>query len=437
MTRVLFTTMPMAGHLRPGLPMARELIAAGHEVAWYTGAKYAPLITKVGAEVFLMGPELDFDDARVDEVVEQEPGRKPGLRALKKAILDLFIAPIPAWVAEIDEVIDTFRPDVVVAEQGFMAGPIAAERRRIPRVVFNVSPLGISSVDAAPFGTGLLPSSSTLGRLRNRSLNWAIRNVVFAECQRAAEQVRERLGMPPLTGYFMDWGVEIADRYVCPSIPEFEYPRSDLPANVEFVGPMLPEGIDDFTPPPWWDDVFAARAAGRPVVLVTQGTIATDPANLITPTVEGLASSDALVIATAVGFDADEVFPAGRRPANVRLTPFVPFTELLPLVDVMVTNGGYGGVQLSLAHGVPLVVAGLTEDKMEVSARVTHFRTGVALRTDTPSPAQVRSAVDAVLATPEYRQRARELQSAYAGWSGASRAAEAIVETAGVGVPVG
>ncbi len=33
----------------------------------------------------------------------------------------------------------------------------------------------------------------------------------------------------------------------------------------------------------------------------------------------------------------------------MRLTEFLPFTELLPLVDVMVTNGGYGGVQLALA----------------------------------------------------------------------------------------
>src|SRR5688500_11072679 len=197
MTRILFPTMPMAGHLRPGLPIARQLVADGHEVAWYSGAKYAPLVAKVGARVFPMGPDVDFDDARIDDVVDHEPDRKPGLKALKRAILDLFIGPIPAWVAEIDEVIDEFRPDVIVAEQGFMAGPIAAERRGIPRVVFNVSPLGLSSLDAAPFGTGLLPSSSRLGRLRNRSLNWAIRSVVLAEAPRAAEQMRERRGPPP------------------------------------------------------------------------------------------------------------------------------------------------------------------------------------------------------------------------------------------------
>src|SRR3712207_4903314 len=101
MTRILFTTMPMAGHLRPGLAIAQQLVAAGHEVGWYTGARYAPLPAKVGARVFPMSPEVDFDDTAVDEKVEGGTS-KPGLRTLKRAIMDLFIAPIPGWVAEID-----------------------------------------------------------------------------------------------------------------------------------------------------------------------------------------------------------------------------------------------------------------------------------------------------------------------------------------------
>jgi hypothetical protein len=42
----------------------------------------------------------------------------------------------------------------------------------------------------------------------------------------------------------------------------------------------------------------------------------------------------------------------------------------------MVTNGGYGGVQQALANGVPLVVAGDSEDKPEVAARVRWSGTG-------------------------------------------------------------
>src|SRR4051794_37550831 len=304
MSRILFTTMPMAGHLRPGLPIAEQLIAAGHEVAWYSGANYEAEIARTGARIYRMDPSLDFDDKAIDSRANKA-GRKPGLSTLKWAIVEVFVNPIPAWVEQIDTVLDDFRPDVVVAEQGFMAGPIAGSRRGIPSVVFSVSPLGITSVDAPPFGTGLQPGS----RLRNRTLNWALRNVVFATPQRAAEQVLARLGLPRRTSYFMDWGSEIATRYLVPSVPQFEYPRSDLPETVEFVGPFLPSSKANWTPPEWWDDVLDAHATGRPIVLVTQGTIATDPVNLILPAIEGLGGSEPLVIGTTVGYEPDDVLP--------------------------------------------------------------------------------------------------------------------------------
>ena len=62
----------------------------------------------------------------------------------------------------------------------------------------------------------------------------------------------------------------------------------------------------------------------------------------------------------------------------------IPHDLLLPKVDVMVTNGGYGAVQRALSMGVPLVVAGNTEDKPEVAARVAWAGAGVNLKTGTP-----------------------------------------------------
>jgi UDP:flavonoid glycosyltransferase YjiC (YdhE family) len=94
------------------------------------------------------------------------------------------------------------------------------------------------------------------------------------------------------------------------------------------------------------------------------------------------------------------------------LERFIPHDRLLPHVDVMVTNGGYGGVQQSLAHGVPLVVAGDSEDKPEVAARVHWSGAGVDLRTGRPSPARLAEAVRSVVADPAYAARAHALQAA-------------------------
>jgi UDP:flavonoid glycosyltransferase YjiC (YdhE family) len=79
-----------------------------------------------------------------------------------------------------------------------------------------------------------------------------------------------------------------------------------------------------------------------------------------------------------------------------------------------VTNGGYGTVQRALAHGVPLVVAGQTEDKPEVCARVAWSGAGIDLRTSHPKPRQIAEAVTAVLSTAGYRAAAGRIAADFA-----------------------
>ena len=87
----------------------------------------------------------------------------------------------------------------------------------------------------------------------------------------------------------------------------------------------------------------------------------------------------------------------------------MPYSELLPHVSVLVTNGGYGGLQQALAHGVPIVVAGATEDKPETAARVAWSGVGLRLREQCPDPGHVRDAVLRVLREPRYRARAQAI----------------------------
>jgi UDP:flavonoid glycosyltransferase YjiC (YdhE family) len=186
----------------------------------------------------------------------------------------------------------------------------------------------------------------------------------------------------------------------------FEYPRSDLAPSVSYVGPILAPPTSSFDPPPWWGEL----ESGRRVVHVTQGTLDNaDLGRLLGPALAGLAGDDVLVVATTGGPDPAPLLEG--LPANVRLERFIPHDRLLPHVDAMVTNGGYGGVQQALANGVPLVVAGDSEDKPEVAARVHWSGTGIDLRTGKPSPARLAAAVRRVLAEPSYRQRARALQA--------------------------
>jgi len=78
-----------------------------------------------------------------------------------------------------------------------------------------------------------------------------------------------------------------------------------------------------------------------------------------------------------------------------------------------VTNGGYGSVNQALSFGVPLVTAGLTEDKADVNARVAWSGVGIDLATNNPTPQALRKAVHAVLENPNYRSRAAAIAAEY------------------------
>ncbi|MGD8519019.1 MAG: glycosyl transferase, partial [Anaerolineae bacterium] len=254
-----------------------------------------------------------------------------------------------------------------------------------------------------------------LGRVRNRFLNFLGHRILLRDVTHHANAIRSELGLAPLDKPFLRAMFELPDLVLCLTTPAFEYPRSDLPQNVHFVGPVFPRLDTGFEPPSWWDDL----SGPEPVILVNQGTEATDLEDLVGPTIRGLQSEPVLVVAVPV-----QTGQLGDLPDNARAEPFIPFDRLLPHVNVMVSNGGYGGTQMALAHGIPLVVAGETEDKMEVAARVEWTHTGINLRKQHPSPDQIRRAVKEVLAQPRYRENARAIQADFAQYDAPARASE-------------
>src|SRR5260370_35791319 len=120
------------------------------------------------------------------------------------------------------------------------------------------------------------------------------------------------------------------------SVPRFEFPRQ-IPPSVHFVG--TPPIIPGQAPlPPWANELDGSRK----VVLVTQGTVANHNFELlIAPTLAALANEpDLLVVATAGGRQREAI--PGAVPSNARLASYLPFEWVLPRVDVLVTNSGYG-----------------------------------------------------------------------------------------------
>jgi len=393
------------------LAVGAALVDRGHTVTVLTGSRFEERVREAGAEFRTLSGIADFDDRDLDSYLPERE-RYRGLARAQYDIQRIFVKPIVMQHQAVVELLSQHRFDAVLTDGAF-AGVLpllmAGTADRPPIVALGVTPLTQLSADVAPSGMGIAPSATRMGRLRNRAFNTLARTVLFRDTQRIAQRSLAELGAAPFAGFVMDLSREF-DRYLQLGAAQFEYPRSDISSNVSFVG-VLPSRPSSQPAPSWWADLDGSR----PVVHVTQGTIDNhDIDRLIRPTIAALADKDVTVVVSMGGRDPQLL---GEIPPNVRVASYLDYELLLPLTDVFVTNGGFGGVQHALSHGVPIVVAGDTEDKPEVAARVAWSGVGVNLRTGRPSVTSLRAAVDALLGDPRYAQNTRSMQEAIATYA--------------------
>lgn len=403
MARFLIVTLPITGHFSPLVPIARCLVQRGHSVLWYTGSRFRQRVEATGATYVPMNAGHDYDDRDLDAAF---PGRS-GLSDLGQVKFDvsrLFIGDSFLQLQDLRRFAAHNPIDLIVGDVASGGPSLLHEQGGPPFASIGVTALAVPSRDTAPFGSHLFPSTSTIGRLRNRFLYAVTDRFVFRGIAREYSRKRTEIGLPPYSGsVYQPFNSPFL--FLQPTVPEFEYPRSDLSPTVRFVGPLLPDPPADVELPDWWSELDS-----QTVVYVTQGTWAARPDELILPTMEALKDKDVLVVVTS----SDKAIPADRIPANTRVATFLPYQDLLPKVDLMITNGGYGGVNFALACGIPLVVAGTTEEKPEVANRVAWSGTGINLKTSRPRVDRIRSAVREMLENSSYRKRARAIQASMA-----------------------
>jgi UDP:flavonoid glycosyltransferase YjiC (YdhE family) len=417
MTRILIASTPVYGHFVPVRSIALHLVKIGHAVTFLTGEQFRSAVEETGATFVPLTGKANYDLNYPEKFFPERATLPAGFPQLEYDMLHVFADPIPDQYASIARLLEEMGEETVIVQDSWFFGTwpfqLGAPGPRPKAVVsIGITVLPLTSIDTAPFGPGLPPDSSPAGRARNRELNDKTKNELFAPLQSHLVHLLESVGAKEPAPFYFDGMVTVPDLYLHLGIEGFEYPRSDAPASIHYVG-TLPVNSGEARPlPNWWGEVSTAET----VVVVSQGTIANhDFSELIEPTMEALAGLDALVIALT-GRPAE----LANVPDNVRTAEFVPFDLLLPHTDVLVSNAGYGGVQLALSHGVPMVLAGATEDKPEVSAHAAWAGAAVNLATNRPEPAELRKAVETVLAESHYRDNAQRLQAEYAAHDAAA-----------------
>lgn len=417
MTRFMLTAMPFTGHVVPVSAVAAALVSRGHDVRIYTGAAFRERVEATGARLVPWRAAPDFDENDLSATFPRLLGRK-GMRQLLINVQDVFIKTSPAQVEDLTAEWAREPWDAMAGDEVSVGTALFAERTGCPWATVAVIPLNIVGTQGPPSGMGLAPGRHALTKARDAALRAAV--PLFGRSLAAPlAQARDAIGLPPSRLTF-DRVVFSPRLVVASGSPLLDHDRTDRPASVHFVG-QLQRAPAQASLPPWWADL-----EGRTVVHVTQGTQNIDPSDLIRPALDALADRDVLVVVTA-GVPGRDALPFAV-PPNARVAGFLPYADLLPRVDIGITNGGWGGTLAALSHGIPLVVAGGDLDKPEIAARVAWTGAGVNLKTGTPRAKQVARGFDRLADEPSFRAAAARVGAQLNALGGAPRAAE-LLET--------
>ncbi|KAI1399455.1 glycosyltransferase family 1 protein [Hypoxylon fuscum] len=438
---VLILSHALTGHLAPLLRIAASLQARGWRTYFLGPTAHQHRIEAAGSVFLPLRADADLDDRAYYEsppagaAYASLPWPQRVLEDLRAQVLQ----PLPTQWSCVRDALSTLHaaapdpsPGVVVLAEAFFFGVLplfygAALPPGVPpplgSVCVSVTVPAIRSADLPPAGYAFAPDASAAGRARNAALwerSWARKAAALTAL--LDERMREAGARRGVGEVFLSGANYTAHETILQlGVPGLEYPRSDWPAGFKFAGLVQGGASSTSTTPataplfPWWSEILANAAlppshpAKRKILVVAQGTVETNPEDLILPTLRAFASRSDVLVVAILGWK-DACLSAPDIPANARVADYLSYDAALAHADAWIHNGGFGAVGHGVAHGVPMVVAGEGMDKADNARRVAWAGVGVDLGTATPTSAQVREGVEQVLQDEQYARRVRELR---------------------------
>lgn len=407
MLKILFASVPLSGHVNPAVPIVSELVESGHEVYWYCGLHYQKQIEKSGAKFLAYNRAFNYHDSSIQDKFPDLPYNSL-LKHASYYIKHIFFDNMTGQFEDLTEIVQTFHPDIIVTDEWFCGVIPLKENTNIPWICYCNSPLFFYD-DVVPFpGAGIYPREDLFGVNRNRIVNFLVTKIFFRGVQNYINKIRRLNNLGKMKHFFLINNIYLCNAFVKFNTPAFEFKWKHLPDSIKFVGPVIPKsGLKcDFA---WIDNL----KTGKPVIFLTQGSVNINDYNsLILPVLKALSESG-MIIVVATGNGNNLILPEDLKSDNIIIESFIPYEFILPLSDLMITNGGFGGVITALSFGVPLIIKAGTEDKPEIAARVEYFKTGINLGKGRLSTKKIRNAVDNVLNNPVYKINAQNISSEF------------------------
>nr|BFE63803.1 glycosyltransferase [Dactylosporangium thailandense] len=357
--RLLFTSWAWPSHLHPMIPLAWAARLAGHDVLVAGQPAIVPEICAAGLPAARIGADVDLA-----ALIPNMPAAPSRARAADRPVghpLSIFTAMAGAMLPGLTELVERWRPDVIVHEPTTYAAPIVAARAGLPHVRH------LWGVDFP----------QTLRR-------WEVE---------ALAPLAERAGVavPDPRGAFT----------IDPCPPGLQLEPDGPRQAVRHV----PYNRDAIWPGP------LPRNSGRPRVCVTWGSVL--------GRYGGGGSDAARVVAAVAKLGVDVVVTVAARdragfgavPDNVVLLEHAPLAQLLPGCAAIVSPGGGGTFMTAVVQGVPQVVCPGVPDQKLNAAQLAKAGAAIDLGSPDPDDSLIRDAVERLLEEPSFASRAGVLRA--------------------------
>lgn len=380
MTRFLFTSLPLAGHIDWGgmLATAGELAARpGHAVAWVSGHAIAPSVQRAGVE-FLPLEHTGWNDP---------PPMPANLTAAQQAAarqqraLDAWLNPdaVLAAAHELDRAAAGWQPDVLVAEPYAAAGALVAEQRGLPLAVCGRPAL--ASQANRPPGPAAARIAALCRGFGVAGTSWDLH----------AGQIRSP--WLHLDFFSRRWYADL--------------PQLGPQTRFFGAGPTARE----------------PQAVPPDLVLITLGSLFTDDPAFFRIAAEAvLAEGGQPLVVT--GRRGQTTVPG--LPAAMPVVDWVDFDALLPGAAGIIHHGGVGTTHAALRHGVPQVIVPHAGDQLAQAGRITPAGAGYGVRPADFTPTNARWFARQLLASETLHAAASSWQAELAALGGPAAAADAL-----------
>ena len=417
MSRIVLNTSGSLGDLHPYLAIGAELRRRGHEVVLASHPEYREraeaedlAFAPIGVDIADLGP--------IDEVMRHAMARRTGSRYVLEKLV---IAHLRRCVDDL--LVAAEGCDLMVGHVVSLAGPIVAERLRIPRVHSVLQPFAMFSVfDPPTQGVfGFVNWLHRRGPATSRVL-YGLARVVSAPWFRPVNVERQRLGLAPTRGHplFDMWtpGLNLAlfSPLIAPPQPDWPegtlatgFPMQSGPAHEALPGPLR-EFLD----------------AGEPPIVFTLGSAAVFDA--------GGFYTGAARAASALGVRAVLLTGSGaRNPVRGELLServvtceYVPHGPLFARAAAIVHQGGMGTTARALASGRPMLVMPYSHDQPDNARRCVRLGVARVIERERWDARAAELELRALLGAPAYAASAREVAAKLAREDGSRAAADAL-----------